>query len=87
VRWVDNKEKHADEIQEIVTQYFMTQRIKPADPSDKEAQAAYVEKLTLLHGMLIQSMKAKQGTDLDVVQKLRTLLDSFSEAYLGHKVQ
>jgi len=87
VRWVDNKEHHAGEIQHIVTQYFMTQRIKPADSSDREAQAAYVEKLTLLHKMLIQAMKAKQGTDLDVVAKLRTLLDSFSEAYLGPKVQ
>lgn len=86
VRWVDNKEKHADEIQHIVTQYFMTQRIKPADPADKEAQATYVEKLTLLHKMLIQAMKAKQGTDQAVVDELRKLLDSFSESYLGHKV-
>lgn len=87
IRWVDNKEKHANEIQEIVTQYFMTQRIKLVDSSDREAQAAYVKKLTLLHQMLIQAMKAKQGTDLGVVAKLRTLLDSFSEAYLGHQVQ
>jgi len=28
VRWIINKERHADEIQEIVTQYFLTQRIK-----------------------------------------------------------
>jgi nickel superoxide dismutase len=28
VRWIMNKETHADEIQRIVTQYFMTQRIK-----------------------------------------------------------
>lgn len=86
VRWVNNKEMHADEIQEIVTQYFMTQRIKPADPSDKEAQAAYVKKLTLLHKMLIQAMKAKQTTDQGVMVELRKLLDSFSEEYLGHKV-
>jgi nickel superoxide dismutase len=86
VRWVDNKEQHADEIQHIVTQYFMTQRIKPADPSDKEAQAAYEKELTLLHKMLIQAMKAKQGTDQAVVDELRKLLDEFSEAYLGHKV-
>ena len=29
VRWVSNKEEHANKIQAIVTQYFMTQRIKP----------------------------------------------------------
>ena len=28
IRWVVNKEQHANELQEIVTQYFMTQRIK-----------------------------------------------------------
>jgi len=27
VRWVSNKEDHATEIQQIVSQYFMTQRI------------------------------------------------------------
>ncbi len=30
VRWVNNKETHATEIQDIVTAYFMAQRIKPA---------------------------------------------------------
>ena len=29
VRWVMNKENHADDLQEIITQYFLTQRIKP----------------------------------------------------------
>ena len=87
VRWVDNKEKHAGEIQEIVTRYFMTQRIKPVDPGNKEAQAGYVKKLTLLHKLLIQAMKAKQGTDQAVVGKMRSLLDQFSEAYLGHQVK
>ncbi len=86
VRWVNNKEEHSDEIQHIVTQYFMTQRIKPADPSDGEATAAYVKQLTLLHKVLIQAMKAKQTTDQAVVDDLRKLLDEFSEAYLGHKV-
>ena len=28
VRWVNNKEHHAQEIQDIVTAYFLTQRIK-----------------------------------------------------------
>ena len=29
VRWIMNKEQHATEIQTMVAQYFMTQRIKP----------------------------------------------------------
>ena len=57
VRWIMNKEHHAGEIQEIVTQYFMTQRIK-LDTKN------YEKKLGLLHQMLIYSMKCKQTTDL-----------------------
>jgi nickel superoxide dismutase len=37
VRWVRNKEHHADEISEIVTRYFMAQRVKPAEKKSEEA--------------------------------------------------
>jgi len=81
VRWVHNKEVHADKISEIVTYYFMTQRIKPADPKDAKAYAEYVKKLTLLHRMLVAAMKAKQTTDLQYTQELDTLLHEFTHAY------
>lgn len=84
VRWVQNKEQHASEIQKIVTQYFMTQRVKPADPKDSHAHEHYVAKLTLLHKMLVSAMKTKQTTDLEHVATLRKLLKEFSEAYLHH---
>ena len=74
IRWVMNKEHHANEIQEIVTQYFMTQRIK----TDTEK---YASKITVLHQMLIFSMKAKQTTDETNVAKLRGLIDEFHKLY------
>jgi nickel superoxide dismutase len=37
VRWVGNKEHHADEISEIVTYYFMAQRLKPVEKKNDEA--------------------------------------------------
>jgi len=37
VRWVLNKEKHADDTAAIITSYFMAQRLKPVD---KDAGAA-----------------------------------------------
>lgn len=83
VRWVQNKEDHANELQHIVSQYFMTQRLKPVDKGDKEAYAAYMEKLMLLHEMLVYSMKAKQTTDQANIDKLRSLLGEFRAAYLG----
>jgi nickel superoxide dismutase len=76
IRWVSNKEAHATEIQHIVAQYFMTQRIK----TDAKK---YTEKLTVLHKMLITAMKCKQTTDLELVKKLRALLSEFEILYLG----
>lgn len=81
VRWVNNKEKHADEISEIVTYYFMAQRVKLPPAGDTKAYNAYVKKLTLLHEMLVYAMKAKQTTDLANVEKLRVTLEKFHHAY------
>ena len=75
-RWVANKESHATEVQGIVTQYFMTQRIKPS--ADK-----YQEKLVLLHALLIDAMKCKQTTDAAHVDSLRKNLTAFSTLYFG----
>ncbi len=78
VRWVMNKERHADELQKIVTQYFMTQRIKINAKN-------YAKKLGALHQMLIYSMKCKQTTDLANVNKLKGLVGNFQELYFEKK--
>jgi nickel superoxide dismutase len=83
VRWVNNKDHHADELSEIVTYYFMAQRIKLPAEGDAKAQNEYVKKLTLLHQMLVYSMKAKQTTDLVNVEQLRYALSEFHKAYHG----
>ena len=80
VRWVNNKEQHADALSEIVTDYFLAQRIKPAE-ADSPQYKNYIRQLTLLHQMLQTSMKCKQTTDLSQVEKLQTLLTDFSVAY------
>jgi nickel superoxide dismutase len=85
VRWVTNKEEHADEIQEIVSQYFMTQRIKPVDDKTADKHEKYIMSITLLHKMLIGAMKTKQSTDPANVEELKALLNDFSTAYLGGK--
>jgi nickel superoxide dismutase len=77
VRWISNKEAHANEIQHIVSQYFMTQRIK-LDTKD------YLKKLAVLHKMLVHAMKCKQTIDLSHVATLRSLLSEFESPYFGH---
>lgn len=84
VRWVDNKEQHAQEIQDIVTAYFMAQRITPR-AENTEGRDLYVTQLTLLHHIQIHAMKAKQSTDLSEVESLRTLVDEFRKAYFGEE--
>ena len=78
VRWIMNKEHHTTEIQTIVAQYFLTQRIKPKAKD-------YNQKLSLLQQMLIYSMKCKQTTDLKNAAKLRDLVKQFHQLYFtGH---
>jgi nickel superoxide dismutase len=84
VRWVNNKELHAQEIQDIVTAYFMAQRIKPAvDHDDEKAMNEYIHKLAILHAIQIHAMKAKQGTNLEEIENLRKTTTMFREAYFG----
>ena len=83
VRWIQNKDAHADDLSDIVTYYFMTQRLKPIEGKDSAEYKEYVNKLTLLHQMLFYAMKSKQTTDLANVEKLKSLLKDFEVAYFG----
>lgn len=85
VRWVQNKEIHADELSHIITYYFMAQRIKPVEKTNSEKYEKYLEKLTFLHQMLVSSMKAKQTTDLSVTKQLTELLGNFKKVYYSER--
>jgi len=79
VRWVMNKEHHADEMAAIVTKYFLQQRLKP-----EEAEASpdkWKAKVKACHQILVYAMKAKQTTDLANVEKLRAGVSAFKQAY------
>lgn len=78
IRWVMNKEDHANKFQDIVTQYFMAQRIKL--DADK-----YEQKIGLLHELLVMAMKCKQSTDLGLTQELMDLIHDFEHLYMGSK--
>jgi nickel superoxide dismutase len=76
VRWVNNKDEHADKLTEIVTYYFLAQRIKPETEN-------YEAKLKTLHSMMISAMKCKQTVDLKNVEDLKTLIHAFETLYFG----
>lgn len=74
VRWVNNKEDHADKFMDILTQYFLAQRIKVGT-------SRYHGKLVLLHKLQVQAMKCKQTTDLQHVANLKALVTEFESVY------
>ena len=85
VRWVMNKEVHADLISEIVTAYFLQQRIKAPKSSDADARKQYLTQLETLHGILVSCMKAKQTVEPTHPAKLRELIDQFKKLYFSEE--
>ena len=85
VRWIMNKEKHAEEIQHIVSQYFLTQRIKSPDLEEKQAAERYFKNLTLCHQILVYAMRSKQTTDLNNVKMLKSKVGAFKKIYFAGK--
>jgi len=81
VRWVNNKEEHANKLQAIATQYFMFQRVKVSE--DPAIKAKSMKQLELLHKICVYAMKAKQSTNMEMIKKLNDAVHDFSHAYLG----
>ena len=73
-RWIIAKENHAQNTQDIISQYFLTQRIRQNSKN-------YENALITLHQLLISVMKCKQGIDKENVEKSLKLLENFSNYY------
>ncbi len=84
VRWVMNKEKHAEEFSEILSYYFLAQRLLPK-AAEEEGRAVYLEQLELAHRLIVTAMKAKQTVDLAHVQSLRDLITKLQNSYFKKK--
>lgn len=78
-RWIITKEDHASKIQEVVSDYFLTQRIKekPKGPN----YVLYVNQTTTLHQILVAAMKCKQTVDSKHVVQGLDLTESFIDLY------
>ena len=76
-RWVTNKEKHAQNIISTISDYFLTQRVKPS-------QKDYVERLKKHHAVIIAAMKAKQNVDLKYAKNLEKCVKALLAYYPEH---
>lgn len=77
IRWVMNKEKHAQNIIETISNYFLTQRINP-DLKD------YQERLVKHHSVILNAMKVKQNTTMKHVKNLEKSIKALSVYYPEH---
>ena len=75
-RWVTTKENHATNTQHIVSQYFLTQRIKQ-DHKD------YTGQLATAHRVLVAAMKCKQDSDPATAEALKSAIYDLYRAYEG----
>ncbi|MBN2449535.1 MAG: superoxide dismutase [Lentisphaeria bacterium] len=82
-RWVLTKEEHAAQFTDIVTDYFLAQRIKAPGEGDKAAREKYIRQLELAHGMIVTVMKCRQTTDTSLPKALRSMVHDFEVLYTG----
>jgi nickel superoxide dismutase len=78
VRWIMNKEKHAQNIISIISDYFLTQRVNPT-------QKGYSERLAKHHAVIMAAMKAKQNADLKHAKILKKSIESLLPYYPENK--
>ena len=77
VRWVMNKEKHAQNIIFTISDYFLAQRVK-ANQKD------YVDRLKKHHAVIIAAMKVKQNSDSKYVTELKRSIEMLAPFYPKH---
>ena len=78
-RWILTKEEHASKIQKVVSDYFLTQRIKVK--TEGPEYALYVKQTIYLHQILVSAMKCKQTVDSKNVDYGLDLIESFIDLY------
>jgi nickel superoxide dismutase len=78
VRWVMNKEVHAQKIITSISDYFLTQRVKPD-------QQEYAQRLKKHHFVILAAMKAKQNADIKFAKRLKESIEALADYYPEHK--
>ncbi len=79
-RWITTKEVHASHIIEVVSEYFLTQKVKPV-AHDGSEHDAYLHKLADHHAVMVAAMKTKQSADGMNVIRLRSAIARLATHY------
>lgn len=78
VRWIMNKESHAQKVISTIADYFLTQRVKPS-------QEDYVERLKKHHAVILAAMAAKQNADGSYAEALEAAVQALAPYYPEHE--
>ena len=81
-RWIVTKEDHASHIIEVVSGYFLAQKVKPV-AAGGEGYDAYLKQLADHHTVMVAAMKAKQSTDPEVAETLHQAIEALAKHYPG----
>lgn len=81
-RWVATKENHASHVIEVVSEYFLTQKVKLVAPG-ADGYDAYLKKLADHHAVMVAAMKTKQNADPAFADKLHKAIDAMARHYGG----
>lgn len=84
-RWITTKETHASHIITVVSEYFLTQKVKPVAPG-ADGYDAYLTKLADHHAVMTAAMKAKQNADAKYTAALSAAIEKLAVHYdtTGH---
>ena len=84
-RWVNTKEEHASRIITVMSEYFLTQKIKPADKKKVADRKRYLETLADAHAVMRAAMKCKQRADSAHATTLKAAIEHFGKRYPASK--
>ena len=78
VRWVNNKEQHAEKIMRTIADYFMAQKIKPPAAKDQKSHKPYMDQLARHHAVMVAAMKCKQTASDKAVKELQRAIEGIA---------
>ena len=74
IRWVNNKELHAQNIINCISNYFLAQKLRSSEEK-------YEEILSVLHNVIINAVKVKQITRLEYCNDLKESIQKLKTYY------
>lgn len=74
IRWVSLKDSASDEMANLITEYFLQQKIKPGEPDT-------TKRLVSAHKMLFELTAIKQNVDLKMIEDFADEWENFKQMF------